>query len=112
MQKVGTRFADTWRMHYHVVARTFGKFTPFTQPQKAHWVWHRLKAAFPEALAATLMPTHLHLVLKSDSPEQTRTTLAHLLGRFTFVFNEPKPFWQPIPEPELIVDSDKLRRNI
>lgn len=99
-------------MHYHVVARTFGESTPFSNPNQAYWVWHRLKEAFPQTLAATLMPNHLHLVLKSDSPYETRISLAHILGRFTHVFQKPTPFWQPVPQPSEIVSQEKLRRDI
>ncbi len=99
-------------MYYHFVARTYRNATPFNDPKKAYWAWRILKAAFPDALAVTLMPNHIHLVLKSDSPKQDRTKLAHILGRFTFVFDEKTPFWQPVPEPHPIVSQEKLRRDI
>ncbi len=99
-------------MYYHLVARTFGENAPFTDPEKAYWLWHRLKAAFPNALAAMLMPNHIHFVLKSSAPHEDRVRLARILGRFTTVFGEKPPFWQPVPEPALIVDADKLRRDI
>jgi len=46
------------------------------------WLWTHLRAAFPDAIAVTLMPDHPHLVVPTDDPAGDRVRLARLLGQF------------------------------
>jgi hypothetical protein len=45
------------------------------------WLWTHLRAAFPDAIAAVLMPDHPHIVVPADEPEAARLRLARLLGQ-------------------------------
>lgn len=47
----------------HVVARTRGGFDQVTQWASGRWLWSHLREHFPDALAACLMPNHLHLLV-------------------------------------------------
>lgn len=48
---------------------------PITSPEVARWLWPRLRAAFPVALSAILMPDHLHVVAPTTDPSRARITL-------------------------------------
>jgi hypothetical protein len=96
-------------MYAHLTARTRGGAIPLADPEKARWLWRRLRCAFPDALAAVLMPNHPHLVIRNESGAQRR--LAAVLGAFARTF-ELGELWQPVPPPELLETADKVSRNV
>lgn len=54
---------------------------PLDDAEVGAWLWSHLRAAFPGAIAAVLMPDHPHLVLASAAPEREHSRLARLLGQ-------------------------------
>lgn len=64
----------------HLVARALRYVAPLTHDDVAVWLWSHLTRTFPLALAAVLMPNHLHLVALARDAEAARARLAGLLG--------------------------------
>lgn len=50
------------RVAEHLVASTRGRARTLLIPERAAWLWGRLREAFPEALSSSLMPDHVHLL--------------------------------------------------
>ncbi len=96
-------------MHVHVVARAHRGQLPLADDERCRWLWRRLQACFPDALAGTLMPNHLHLILVAR--EGIVRTLSCLLGAFARVF-ALGPTWLPVPEPQELLSPDKLQRGV
>ncbi len=46
----------------HLVASTRNRERTLIVPERAAWLWDRLRAAIPDALSASLMPDHVHLL--------------------------------------------------
>lgn len=60
--------------------------------------WEGLRRIFPEALAAVLMPNHLHVIAPKDTRAVQR--LGGLLGVVSRRLSIPE-LWQTIPPPTL-----------
>ncbi len=90
----------------HVAFRS-PTFHELLDDEHAPPVWHRLRAVFPDTLAATLMPNHGHLIVR-DAPS-IRRRLAGILAQ-----TAPRcgAIWSAVPPPERIADSQKLLRQI
>lgn len=69
------------RVWIHLTAKLSLGMPDLTRDESATWVWPRMRAAFPETIAAILMPDHPHLLLASEDPEGDRHRLARLLGQ-------------------------------
>lgn len=54
----------------HIVARTRFGFDRVVEPESARWLWTRLRRAMPDALAATLMPNHVHAGVLGDGARE------------------------------------------
>ncbi len=82
-------------------------------PERAAWLWGRLRAVFPGALAACLMPRHVHLVVPAAGDPQSalRRTLAWYGRRFPVADVRAGAFL-PVPPPTPIADAGKLARQI
>lgn len=63
----------------HLVATTRDGDRSLVLPERAGWLWARLRAAIPEALSNLLMPNHLHMV----TPPGLAGTLRRVLTGFT-----------------------------
>jgi hypothetical protein len=66
----------------HLVATTREGDRSLTWPERAGWLWARLRAGLPEALSCVVMPDHVHLVVLPGR----RLRLQHILGGFTARF--------------------------
>jgi hypothetical protein len=66
---------------------------------------------FPNALAAALMPNHLHLIAPLNDPARSHQRFRRLLAAFARSFEIPH-LWNRIPEPEPIATPDKLLRKV
>lgn len=96
-------------MYAHYVARARRGLAPLFMDGTARWLWDQLRAAFPEALAALLMPDHVHLIAKLG--RRRRRTLAAILGALARYF-ELGQVWERVPEPRPLPSIDKLRRGV
>ena len=65
----------------HLTARVARSVGNLDDPEIARWLWARLRAAFPDALAATLMPDHPHVVTPHEDPGAAVVRLHRLLGQ-------------------------------
>ena len=66
----------------HLVATTRGWDRSLLRPQRAVWLWERLRRGLPDALSCVLMPDHVHIV----APDGRRATLRRILAAFTVRF--------------------------
>ena len=70
-------------MFVHLVACALPGQTPFSTDEAARWMMQVLRRTWPEALAACLMPSHLHLLLACADAEQERKRLARVAAAFS-----------------------------
>jgi hypothetical protein len=102
-------------MLVHLVARTYGGRPAFAEFEAAEWMWRALRRGFAAALAAILMPSHLHVIAEIASAIAGRLHLAHLLAGFSRWHSpsaEDPIRWQPIPVPQTISGPEHLRRQV
>lgn len=95
----------------HLTARMSPAAPELSRHDTGAWLWVQLRAAFPDVLAATLMPDHPHLVLAAEDPNAARQRLARLLGHFGRRFG----IWgrvSQVPPPAPIRGGDVLARQI
>ncbi len=93
----------------HLVARVARRDVDLREWGLAGRVWRSLRRAFPEGLAATLMPDHVHLVDESVPRDEGRRRLARALSRATYGLG--RGVWDAAPEPDVVHES-KLARTI
>ena len=97
--------------HFVVRART-GRY-PFLDEARARWVWQRLQASFPDALAAILMPNHLHLLTHDgDGARRRLAAVVAASGRALGEAEGRGALWQPVEAPTMVDSPDKLRRSV
>ena len=90
--------------------RTLRGYRPFADPTNAEPLWRSLRRAFPDALAACLMPNHLHLLDETSDPRRDRERLVRVAAASTRRIGARR-LWEPAPSPEPIA-PDKLLRQI
>ena len=73
-------------MQIRLVARTLSAMPELACTEPGMWLWRRMRAAFPEVLAAVLMPDRVELVCSSIAPEVDRVRLARMLGQLARIF--------------------------
>ncbi|MES2643897.1 MAG: hypothetical protein V4850_30695 [Myxococcota bacterium] len=98
---------------FHLVARALPKRLLFRTHAEALALFHALARAFPEALALTVMPDHVHLVLPHADPSRR---LARVMSGYTrwrnHARNENGPVWAPHPPPERLPNAQHARRTV
>ena len=69
-------------MFLHLVAHAVRQTRPLAAPEAAWWLWRCLRNNFPEAVAACLMPNHVHLLIAERSGDERIHTrrLGRVLG--------------------------------
>lgn len=95
----------------HLTARMSSAALDLTREDCGTWLWPRLRTAFPDAVAVTLMPDHPHVVLASPEPEAERQRLARLLGQLGRRFDVGGPASR-VPPAEPIRGGTVLARQI
>jgi hypothetical protein len=100
-------------MIVHLASRMLPGLDSLKEPARARWLWDRLRAGFPGALAAALMPGHLHLVVAVEVVGRPRRRLARTLGWWSRRYPIAKGFrqWEPPGAPRVIADRKHLRRT-
>ncbi len=93
----------------HLVARTRGQRI-LSEWEAASRAWSLLRHAFPRALAACLMPNHLHLIGPGDDPERDRRSVSRVL--VTLMSGRGPGHWEPVPVPAVVPDLRHLRRQV
>lgn len=95
----------------HLTAHVSPAAPKLTRDDTGAWLWTQLRAAFPDAIAVTLMPDHPHIVLASDDPIAAAHRLARLFGHFGRRFG----VWGRVAKmapPEAIRGGEVLARQI
>lgn len=99
-------------MWNHWVFRACYPYQPFKNFAAARNAWTLLPKLFPDALAATLMSNHLHLILpRSPHDEKTRCKLAGFMGSISKQ-RQIHALWQPLIPPAPISDRLHLKRQL
>jgi len=96
-------------MHYSFVAHTRWPYAPLAERACATWLWDALRPVFPSALAAVLMPNHLHLVAAARDPAVELARLRAVLGAYARVFGVG---WNRVPDPKPLPTLDKVLREV
>lgn len=97
-------------MWSHLTLRARARRSPFSDPVVAWWAWRQLRARFPRALAACLMPNHLHLLAAGDARGLV-LALSRLAMGISRVARE-RGLWERAPPPEPIAGEGKLARSL
>lgn len=94
---------------YHLVAHPRGYRRLLLDDTFARRTWVGLRRAFPDAIAANLMPDHVHVGEETDDPDEARRRMSRALARAAH--RRGRGTWDPVPEPELVREP-KLRRFV
>jgi len=94
---------------WHLVANTARGDVDLTDWGLAVRVWRALRGTFPRALAAGLMPDHLHVIDESMGEREARRALGRALSRATYGLG--RGVWQAVPPPDRVREP-KLERAI
>ncbi|MFO0567816.1 MAG: hypothetical protein U0263_19305 [Polyangiaceae bacterium] len=98
-------------MFSHFAASALPGQTPLSDFGAAWLLWRSLRAAFPTALAACLMPNHIHIVLECSDSDEARVLLARLLA-WTSRRSNQRRVWQRVPVPSVIPNAQHLLRVV
>ncbi len=98
---------------FHLVARAAKGRLLFSDAREATALWSILADHFPELIAATLMPDHVHLLV----PGAPGLRLGHAMSTYTRWFEHHRrarrvSLWTAHPAPELVPDDSHARRTV
>lgn len=86
-----------------LVAET--RFGARMRRRHAVWLWARLRANLPDALAVVLMPHRVHVV----APAGRRAQLVRVLAAFTGLFRIAFDVWPAVPADRLAIATQMIR---
>ncbi|HWB77476.1 MAG TPA: hypothetical protein VG755_21060 [Nannocystaceae bacterium] len=95
----------------HLTATTTLGMPTLTHAEVGAWLWQHMRDAFALAIAALLMPDHVHVLLASVAPELDRQRLARLLGQLARRFGVLGRA-AIVPRPETIRGGIVLERSV
>jgi hypothetical protein len=98
-------------MWNHWAIRADSPEEPFQDFENSRWAWDLLRGYFPNALAAVLMPNHVHLILDRKTEARDRLRLSCFKGAMSKRLRNRR-LWQRTSEPSLVPDRHHLRRQI
>ncbi len=98
-------------MLWHLTAHAVTGARPLESARACDALWSALRRRFPDALAACLMPDHVHLIIEAPNCDEARRTLAQCLAAFARQAGLGR-VWQRVPDPVVIRDSKHLARQI
>jgi len=98
-------------MFLHATARALPGLRPFESDAAARRLMECLRRAWPSALAASVMPNHLHLVVEAEDAARERARLARAAAAFSRHLGRGR-IWVPIPEPTRVADCRHLQRTV
>lgn len=94
----------------HYTAHARFHLCPFADEILARWTWRKLRKGFPDALAVTLMPNHLHMVAPDEGATGARR-LRRILAAAGPACGRQAPF-KPVDPPTPLTSPDKLQRSV
>jgi REP element-mobilizing transposase RayT len=95
----------------HMVVRALPGQRPLEAADEVRWMMKRLRSAWPRALAACVMPNHLHLLIEAVQPSVQRVRLARIVAAFGRHFGRGR-LWEPVPQPVRVPDRKHLQRTV
>lgn len=96
---------------FHLTAHLPPGTPDLTLEETGGWLWPRLREAFPEIAACSLMPQHPHLLPKTSDPVAAAQRLARLLGQFGRVFGM-RGRMSIVADPKHLANRDALARDV
>ena len=98
-------------MYVHIVARTLMGTPVFSDPAFADDLWASMRRGAPDAVAACLMPDHLHQIVAARDHVAVRLGLAKRLGAFARQHGYAQ-LWDHVPDVQPIADAKHLMRQV
>ncbi len=98
--------------YFHIVARVHRQDALLSTHPLAPRVWSAFRRAFPDALAAVLMPNHLHVIAPSTDAEAARLSAGAALSGIRRSVQGSGLRWQKLDLPPGIPDMHHLKRQI
>jgi hypothetical protein len=95
----------------HLVASALPGLRPFQDAGLAGWFWLRVRRLWPDALAACLMPDHVHVIVAGGDDDAARLSMARLLGQTCTRFGVSRLF-DKVPLPAMIPNAKHLERHV
>jgi len=96
---------------FHLTAAMSKSMPELCRQDTGAWLWAHMRQAFPDAIAALLMPDHPHLIVATREPEQVRQRLARLLGQLGRAFGVEGQSSR-VPDPAPIRERLVLARQV
>lgn len=96
----------------HLAVRSTPGVAPFESFEAASWTWSRMRACFPSALGAMLMPNHLHLVTGTDDVRASRRLLARVVGHLQRWWARGCELWERVRMPKIVVVGKSLFQEL
>ena len=98
---------------FHVAARAHTCPVPLIEREVAAWLWSRMTSAFPDTLAASLMPDHIHHVVRGADGNGVRRKLARVVNGLRRSKNPGAAVrWDPVSVVGPFTDRRKIARQI
>ncbi len=80
----------------HLTARLSSSAPSLCVFEIGQWLWSSFRRAFPSAIAATLMPDHPHVLVRTAEPEDARLRVARVFGQMGRRFGLEWPVTQSV----------------
>ena len=95
--------------YLHMVAHVRDRRLDLSVHEEATRLWAGLRRAFPDVVAAMLMPDHIHLLIAALAAGLAQGRLSRCLAGFSW--GRGRYLWQAVPEPEHVRGRKKMRRT-
>ena len=98
-------------MFWHLTAHAVAGARPLESAEACAALWASLRRNFPQAIAACLMPDHVHLLVEAADRDEARRTLSRCLAGLARRTGRGRA-WQRVPDPVPIRDARHLARQV
>ena len=95
---------------FHIALKTVNEAAPFTRRDSCVKAWNYLRQLFPECIAASLMPDHLHILAWPENLEELCRKSRLIRQGLRRLF--PGSEWEPLSDPRAIPNVSHLLRQI
>jgi REP element-mobilizing transposase RayT len=98
--------------YFHLVARAYRRDILLSSHPIAPKIWLAFRRAFPDALAAVIMPDHVHVIAPAPDAASVRRRARAVLSGVRRMTDGGGLRWEPVELPGAIPDSHHLRRQL